>query len=68
MVNVIMKISSLKKGSNFSINIKNIKLDKKLLVAIIFLVLSILGGGAYLYYENEKTKKLEQARLQKIQK
>ncbi|ELK9018692.1 pilus assembly protein, partial [Vibrio cholerae] len=31
MVNVIMKISSLKKGSNFSINIKNIKLDKKLL-------------------------------------
>ncbi|MCX9706745.1 pilus assembly protein, partial [Vibrio cholerae] len=59
MVNVIMKISSLKKGSNFSINIKNIKLDKKLLVAIIFLVLSILGGGAYLYYENEKTKKLE---------
>ncbi len=63
-----MKISSLKKGSNFSINIKNIKLDKKLLVAIVFLVLSILGGGAYLYYENEKTKKLEQARLQKIQK
>ncbi|NOF52788.1 pilus assembly protein, partial [Vibrio cholerae] len=43
MVNVIMKISSLKKGSNFPINIKNIKLDKKLLVAIIFLVLSILG-------------------------
>ncbi|NOE66839.1 pilus assembly protein, partial [Vibrio cholerae] len=44
MVNVIMKISSLKKGRNFSINIENIKLDKKLLVAIMFLVLSILGG------------------------
>lgn len=54
-----MKISSLKKGSNFSINIKNIKFDKKLLVVIIFLVLLILGGGVYLYYENEKMKKLE---------